>query len=58
MSADLEAILKALGGIIALEKEISISIAAEKDARRREKLQKAIEDRDLAAIREMLYEIK
>ena len=58
MSVDLEAILKALGGIIALEKEIAVSIAAEKDARRREKLLKAIEDRDLETIREMLYEIK
>ena len=57
MSLDLETIFKALGEIIALEKTISIKIAAEKDARRREKLQKAIEDRDLEAVREMIYDV-
>jgi len=50
-------ILKLLQGIVDLEQKLEKAIAAEKDARRREKLLKACKERDLETIREILYSV-
>lgn len=47
--------LKMLDVLIQLEKKIETAIAAEKDVKRREKLEKAFKDRDLAAYRDALF---
>lgn len=50
-------ILKALDAIIKLEKQISEAVANEKDKKRRKKLAKAIADRDVDALRKLLFDI-
>ena len=52
---DLTEILKILDVIIKLEKKVETAIASEKDAARREKLEKAFKARDLAALRDILF---
>ncbi len=50
-------ILAIVEQILALEKKVEVAIASEKDMRRREKLQKACKERDLDAIRSILFQI-
>jgi hypothetical protein len=50
-------ILKIIQQIIDLEKKVEETIADEKDKARREKLAKAIKDRDLDAIRHLLFDL-
>jgi hypothetical protein len=57
MSVDLPTILKLIDEILALEKKVETAISSEGDAKRRAKLLKACKDRDLAAIKEILYEV-
>ena len=52
---DLAEILKILDVIIQLEKKIETAIAAEKDLARREKIAKACKDRDVDALRKLLF---
>lgn len=47
--------LKILETLIGLEKKIETAIAADKDIARREKLEKAFKDRNLAAYRDALF---
>lgn len=49
-------ILAIIVGIINLEKQVAEQIAKEKDVARREKLKKAFKDRDLNAIRDLLFD--
>ena len=58
MSVDIAAIIKLLERIVELEATLSASIAAEKDSRRRERLLKACQERDIDAIREILFSVK
>jgi len=58
-------LLEIISGIITLEKElkelvsaVSAQIAAEKDKKRRKRLAKAFEERDLEAIREILFDVE
>ncbi len=46
---------KILEVIISLEKKVETAIAADKDIKRREKLEKAFKDRDLAAYHDALF---
>jgi len=48
-------ILDLVGQVIKIEKKIEEAIANEKDVRRREALAKAIRDRDLNRLRELLF---
>jgi GTP1/Obg family GTP-binding protein len=48
-------ILKAVNKIIDLEEEISEHLKKEKDAKKRKKLRKACQNRDLAIIRDLLF---
>jgi uncharacterized protein YjaG (DUF416 family) len=57
MSIDLAAILKALEEIMSLEKKIETAIQSEKDLKRRARLLKAIQERDIDAIKEILYSV-
>ena len=50
-------ILKLVQQIIDLEKKVEEAIADEKDKARRAKLAKAIKDRDLDAIRHILFDV-
>lgn len=57
-------LIEAITSILALEKELKAlieaaakEIAAEKDKKRRKRLAKAFEERDLEAIREILFEV-
>jgi hypothetical protein len=52
---DLTEILKILDVIIQLEKKVETAIASEKDTNRREKIAKAIKDRDCDALRKLLF---
>lgn len=58
MSADIAAILQLVTEGVALLKQASAKAAADKDARRRKKLLKAIEERDLETIREILFSVE
>jgi len=57
VSIDLAAILKALETIAAAYEQIKTAAESEADLKRRKRLLKAIEKRDLEKIREILYEI-
>jgi hypothetical protein len=58
MAVDLATILKLIEEGIALEKKIESAIASEKDINRRKKLLKAIQERDLETIRELLFTVQ
>lgn len=58
MPVDLNAILKAIEQIAALEQKVETAIASEKDLKRRARLLEACKKRDLETIREMLYEVE
>jgi hypothetical protein len=47
MSVDLPTILKLIDEILTLEKKVATAISAENDAKRRARLLKACQDRDL-----------
>jgi hypothetical protein len=53
--SNLAEILKILDVIIQLEKKIETAIVSEKDTNRREKIAKAIKDRDSDALRKLLF---
>ena len=55
MGTDLSEILKILDVVIQLEKKIETAIEGEKDIKRREKIAKAYKERDLVALRELLF---
>ncbi len=50
-------ILAIVEQILELEKKVETAIESEKDIRRRERLTKACKERDLNAIRELLFQI-
>lgn len=56
MAANLSAVLKLLEKLIKIEEKISTEIAKENDAKRREKMQKAIDDRDCQSISDMWFD--
>jgi uncharacterized protein YjaG (DUF416 family) len=58
MSVSIAEILKLIEGVIDAEKKIATAINSEKDAARRAKLLKACKDRDLEAIKEILYAVE
>ena len=58
MSVDLPTILKLIDEILTLEKKVATAVSAEADARRRAKLLKACQDRNLEAIKEILYDVQ
>ena len=49
-------ILMLLEKLVKIEKTISLEIAKEKDAKRRKKMQKAIDDRDCQSISDMWFD--
>ena len=57
MSADINKILELVGKVVELEKKIETAVASEKDARRRERLLKACQERNVDAIREILFTV-
>ena len=57
MSPDINKIIELVGKVVDLEKKIETAIASEKDARRRERLLKACKERDIDAIREILFTV-
>ena len=58
MAVDIAAILQLVTEGLALIKQASALAAAEKDTRRRKKLLKAIEEKDLETIREILFSVE
>lgn len=57
MTIDVGKIIELVGKIVDLEKKIETAIASEKDARRRKRLLKACQERDINAIREILFTV-
>ena len=56
MPSNITVILKLLEKLIKIEEKISNEIAKEKDAKRRKKMQKAIDDRDCDSISDMWFD--
>jgi hypothetical protein len=54
---DLKEILSLVAKVIELESKIETAIASEKDKNRREKIAKAFKDRNLDALRELLFSV-
>ena len=57
MSADINKILELVGKVVELEKKIETAVASETDARRRERLLTACQERNVDAIREILFTV-
>jgi len=55
VASNITVILKLLEKLIKIEEKISTEIAKEKDAKRRAKMQKAIDDRDCDSISDMWF---
>lgn len=56
MASNFSKILMLLEKLIKIEEKISTEIAKEKDAKRREKMQKAIDDRNCQSISDMWFD--
>lgn len=56
MAIPLKDILAAIEKILALEAQVETAIKSEKDKNRREKIAKAFRDRDLDALRALLFD--
>ena len=57
MSADINKIHELVGKIVEHEQKVETAIASEKDVRRRERLLKACQERNVDAIREILFTV-
>ena len=58
MSVNIALVLKLIDEVLAAEKKITTAVSSEKDAARRAKLLQACKDRDLEAIKEILYAVE